>query len=113
MVHSSKKKAAAKKAVRGKPAGETSTTTRKTPVQKKAVVKKKTPAGKTTRKKPAGKTAKPARAGIPSISITPEERWKMIAIAAYHKAEARGFAPGGELQDWLGAEQEIDTLITG
>jgi hypothetical protein len=35
----------------------------------------------------------------------------MIAIAAYHKAENRGFAPGGELQDWAEAEQEIDELL--
>ncbi len=30
-----------------------------------------------------------------------------IATAAYFKAEARGFAPGGELQDWLAAEREV------
>jgi len=35
----------------------------------------------------------------------------MIAIAAYHKAEKRGFAPGNELQDWAEAEQEIDELL--
>lgn len=43
-----------------------------------------------------------------SINITSEERWKMIAIAAYHKAEQRGFAPGSELQDWAEAEKEVD-----
>ncbi|MVF23058.1 DUF2934 domain-containing protein [Methylocaldum sp. BRCS4] len=30
-----------------------------------------------------------------------------IAEAAYFKAEQRGFAPGGETEDWLEAEQEI------
>ncbi|HUX83325.1 MAG TPA: DUF2934 domain-containing protein [Halothiobacillus sp.] len=30
-----------------------------------------------------------------------------IALAAYYKAEARGFAPGHELNDWLEAEQEL------
>jgi hypothetical protein len=35
----------------------------------------------------------------------------MIAVAAYHKAENRGFAPGGELQDWAEAEKEIDELL--
>lgn len=30
-----------------------------------------------------------------------------IAVAAYFKAQARGFAPGGELDDWLQAESEI------
>lgn len=30
-----------------------------------------------------------------------------IAIAAYFKAEARGFEPGYELEDWLAAEREV------
>lgn len=112
MAHSSKKKAAVKKAVSGKADGKTTAASRNTSVQKKAVTRKKTAAPKAVNKKVTGKTAKPVRAGIPSISISPEERWKMIAIAAYHKAEARGFVPGGELQDWLKAEEEIDILIT-
>ena len=29
-----------------------------------------------------------------------------IAVAAYFRAEKRGFAPGGELGDWLAAEAE-------
>lgn len=29
-----------------------------------------------------------------------------IAVAAYYKAERRGFAPGRELDDWLTAEAE-------
>ena len=37
----------------------------------------------------------------------------MIAVAAYHKAEKREFAPGGELQDWADAEKEVDKLIYG
>jgi hypothetical protein len=32
----------------------------------------------------------------------------MIAQLAYFRAEQRGFAPGGELQDWLDAEAEVD-----
>ena len=30
-----------------------------------------------------------------------------IAVAAYFKAEARGFEPGHELEDWLTAESEV------
>jgi hypothetical protein len=30
-----------------------------------------------------------------------------IELAAYFRAEARGFAPGHELEDWLWAEQEV------
>jgi hypothetical protein len=31
-----------------------------------------------------------------------------IAISAFYKAEARGFADGSELDDWLAAEAEIN-----
>jgi hypothetical protein len=36
-----------------------------------------------------------------------EEYHRRIAIAAYYRAERRGFIPGGELEDWLAAEREI------
>ena len=35
-----------------------------------------------------------------------EDRLSRIAVSAYYKAEARGFLPGYELEDWLGAEAE-------
>lgn len=35
----------------------------------------------------------------------------MIAEAAYYRAERRGFATGGEMEDWVRAETEIDRLI--
>jgi len=38
----------------------------------------------------------------------PSQRHTMIAEAAYFLAQARGFAPGHELDDWLRAEQQID-----
>ena len=41
-----------------------------------------------------------------------KERYERIAQAAYHRAEKRGFAPGYELDDWLAAEQEVDTLLS-
>jgi len=31
----------------------------------------------------------------------------MIAETAYFKAKARGFEPGGEIQDWIEAETEV------
>ena len=37
----------------------------------------------------------------------------MIAVAAYHKAEKRNFAPGNELGDWAEAEKEVEKLING
>lgn len=40
-----------------------------------------------------------------------EEREHMICEAAYFYAQRRGFAAGGELDDWLRAEAEIDHVI--
>ena len=35
-----------------------------------------------------------------------------ISVAAYYKAQARGFAPGLELDDWLAAEKDyVEMLI--
>src|SRR5690606_22444464 len=39
-----------------------------------------------------------------------EARWRRTAVAAFFRAEARGFAPGRELDDWLEAERELDAL---
>ena len=35
----------------------------------------------------------------------------MIAEAAYNRAQLRGFTAGGEVQDWLEAEAEIDARL--
>ncbi|SFN05982.1 DUF2934 domain-containing protein [Nitrosomonas communis] len=37
-----------------------------------------------------------------------EDRYARIAIAAYYKAQERGFQPGHELDDWLAAEAEVN-----
>lgn len=44
-------------------------------------------------------------------SPAPEERERMIAEAAFFRAERRGFVPSGELEDWLQAEREIERLV--
>lgn len=46
-----------------------------------------------------------------SGGVSPEERHAMIAVAAYYLAEARGFAPGREVEDWLRAERAIAELL--
>lgn len=43
--------------------------------------------------------------------ITAAERHRMVADAAYFRAERRAFAAGGEVEDWVRAETEIDELI--
>jgi len=40
--------------------------------------------------------------------LTPPERHRRISELAYRRAEQRGFAPGGEVEDWLEAEREVD-----
>lgn len=35
-----------------------------------------------------------------------EDRFSRVAVSAYYKAQARGFQPGHELDDWLAAEAE-------
>lgn len=42
-----------------------------------------------------------------SSAIESEDKLSCIAVAAYYKAEARGYEPGHEMQDWLDAEAEI------
>jgi hypothetical protein len=54
---------------------------------------------------------------IEQHSLTPHEdggeapvddlRYQRIAIAAYYRAERRGFEPGHEVEDWLEAEREV------
>ena len=128
-----KKKTQAKQAA-AIPAAAKTTTTKKAAAKKTAAKKtavKKTPAGKPATKKAAAKpapnpTAKAAKktaarkkapakaAANPGIEATPtrivsaEERYRMIQEAAYLRAEARHFAPGGEDDDWHAAEAEVD-----
>ena len=87
--------------------------------QESKTTRKKTTARKTTAagKKPAAKRKSPARKAVSKKKtdtiqpISAEERHGMIAIQAYYKAEAQGFAPGGDWDHWLEAEREVDAVI--
>jgi hypothetical protein len=73
-----------------------------------------TPAEKAAPRKRAGKAAapsQPAAAALTQAEISPDARRAMIAEAAYLRAERRGFTPGYELEDWIAAENEVDTLL--
>ncbi|NTV95615.1 MAG: DUF2934 domain-containing protein [Thiobacillus sp.] len=59
----------------------------------------------------AKKAAKAEPAMEKPRAASAEERQHWIAIAAYHRAERRGFVPGYDKQDWLDAEAEIDAMI--
>lgn len=52
--------------------------------------------------------AAPQNAATAGTSVDAAEREARIAVAAFFAAEARGFAPGRELDDWLQAERQID-----
>jgi len=45
-----------------------------------------------------------------TVGCGPDLRRTMTAEAAYYHAEHRGFEPGHELEDWLAAEAEIQSL---
>lgn len=85
-------------------------------IAKKTVAKKAAPkagstkavAEKSAPKRPTSRTAAKPQSG--GNGITAEERHRMICNAAYFRAERRGFANGDPQQDWLEAEQEIESL---
>lgn len=52
-----------------------------------------------------------ANSSAQGVAVPEELRRAMIAEAAYFHAEQRGFAPGGEVEDWLAAEAEVDVLL--
>jgi hypothetical protein len=47
----------------------------------------------------------------PRTPVTAEARWRMIAEAAYFKAQRRGFIGGDATHDWAEAEAEIDAWL--
>lgn len=57
--------------------------------------------------------ARPQVAPPSRIEISADARRAMVAEAAYLRAERRGFSHGGEVEDWLAAEAEVDKLLTG
>jgi hypothetical protein len=58
--------------------------------------------------KAVSKGGNPAGAGK---AVSPEERQRMIAEAAYFRALQRGFSGGDAVDDWLAAEREIDQRL--
>jgi|AMWB02.1.fsa_nt_gi DNA anti-recombination protein RmuC len=52
-----------------------------------------------------------ASTGEKKTPVTPEQRYRMIAEAAYFRTEKRGFVGGDAAQDWLEAEVEIDRIL--
>lgn len=75
--------------------------------------------------RPSKKTAGRGKKGAPAMEakdkiaikgstdarLSEDERRRMVAEAAYYRAEHRGFAAGGELDDWLAAEREVSQRV--
>ena len=86
----------------------------KTPVGKKPAVKVKTAAKKSALPKAAkvtGAEKNTSKVQQRNATVAPEERYKLIAAAAYSRAERRGFASGHALDDWIAAEKEVDAML--
>lgn len=58
----------------------------------------------------SGNTA--MNSGSERQDFSPDEQRRLIAEAAYYRASARGFAPGGEVDDWLQAEAEVNHYLS-
>lgn len=65
----------------------------------------------TLTKKPPRSPATTRKSAARAQDISPEIRYRMIAEAAYLRAEQRGFNGGDPLDDWLTAEREVDLLL--
>lgn len=92
------------------------TTSRTTTKSAAAEAPKKTKAataagGEATPKRSRKSTAAAAAPADKTVTITPEQRYRMISDAAFFRAERRGFLGGDAAQDWLDAEAEIDMII--
>jgi hypothetical protein len=51
--------------------------------------------------------SKSEESGPASDTGAAQGRHAAISLAAYFRAEARGFAPGHEFEDWLAAEEDV------
>ncbi|TCV85389.1 DUF2934 domain-containing protein [Sulfurirhabdus autotrophica] len=88
--------------------------TKKMPEKKAATAVAKKPAAAKSSAATTKKTtaAKAAVGGKKKIEFSPEQRYRMIAEAAYYRAEKRGFEGGNSAQDWIEAEAEITRLLS-
>jgi hypothetical protein len=53
----------------------------------------------------------PSATSFSITEVSNEEKYRLIAEAAYFRSEKRSFAPGYELEDWLAAEAELETRL--
>lgn len=85
-----------------------STTSTKKPVAKKVS----SPITETSASKPAATAKSAPQKSVKKSTVIPEERYRMIATAAYFRAKQRGFASGYEMEDWIAGEAQIDAKLS-
>lgn len=72
------------------------------------------PAEAAAPKKALTVSKKAKAAPAPKLPAAGSDAWReMVATAAYHRAEARGFIGGSSEQDWFEAEAEIMAGLAG
>jgi hypothetical protein len=81
----------------------------KAPVKARAKAPAKAPAKASAKVKVT--KPKPAVRMDVETSLTESDRLRMIELAAFFRAERRGFVPGFEAEDWFAAEAEIAAQI--
>lgn len=59
----------------------------------------------------SARTATPESVAGKNPPATAEERYRMVAEAAYFRAQKRAFVGGNMAEDWLHAEAEIDRML--
>jgi predicted dinucleotide-binding enzyme len=96
-----------KPATSAKPAAKTAAASVKPAVKEPAVVKKPATA-KAAVAKPAAKTAVASKVMI----VSDEQRYRMVAEAAYYHAERNQFK-SDHVRDWIDAERDIAALLSG
>jgi len=98
-------KTTARRSRRGESARAAAAEPAKVPVKSRAKAAAKAPAKvKVTKPKPAVRTDV-------ETSLTESDRMRMVELAAFFRAERRGFVAGFEVEDWLAAEAEIAAQI--
>jgi hypothetical protein len=98
-------KTTARRSRRGEPASAAVAEPAKAPVKARTKAPAKDSARvKVTKPKPAARTDV-------ETSLTESDRLRMIELAAFFRAERRGFSPGFDAEDWFAAEAEIAAQI--
>jgi len=79
--------------------------------RRKAAPKRTAPAANPTRATVAAATVRNVSDAPARRPVSAAERARMIAEAAYFRAQRRGFGNGDPVRDWAEAEAEIDAML--